>query len=146
MASGLIPLEASEPFTGFVCYFGKEASNTANSWSHTINGYIRDYLSYSSEIYTVLKNFSATVTIYGKGSYKSGSGGSGRRIDYSFIKKSGSSSTTITSGTVSATGTGTNSASVSFKEGDTFQLSLSFNGTVGNGSAGMQCGFIMTIS
>lgn len=145
MASGLIPLEVSEPFTGFICYYGKEASNAANSWSHTINGYIRDYLSYSSGIYTVLKNFSATVTIYGKGSYISGSGGAGRRINYSFIKESDGLTTTIASGTVFADGD-VNSVSVSFKEGDTFNLSLSFNGTVGNGSAGMQCGFIMTAS
>lgn len=140
MATGFIPLETGGAFTGFICYYGREATTSSNTWNNTVYGYIRDYLSYSSSTFTVLKAFSATVMIYGKGSYKEGSGGSGRGISYSMTKTSGGSTTTIVSGSVDAIGSGMDSASVSFAVGDTFSLSLSFSGS---GTCGSQCGFIM---
>lgn len=143
MATGFLPLDTGGEYTGFICYYSGEASNTAASWSHTIYGYARDYLSYSSGTFTVLKSFSASVNIYGKGSYKSGSGGGGRKITYSFTKTSGGSTTTVASGTAGAGGT-TNTQSVSFETGDTFKITLTISGSIGNGSAGMQCGFFMS--
>lgn len=143
MATGFIPLETGGTFTGFICYYSREASNTAASWSHTVYGYIRDYLSYSSGTFTVLKGFSASIMIYGKGSYNEKSGGGGRTISYSFKKTSGGSTTVVASGSAVAGGS-KETASVSFATGDTFTISLSISGTVGNGSAGMQCGFFMS--
>lgn len=141
MATGFIPLETGGTFTGLICYYGRETTTTAASWSNTVSGYIRDYLSYSSHTFTVLKDFSATIMIYGKGSYYQGSGGAGRSISYSFKKTSGGTTTTIMSGSVTASISGMNTETVSFVTGDTFTLSLTINGS---GTCGTQCGFIMT--
>lgn len=141
MATGFIPLETGGVFTGLICYYGRETTTSAASWNNTVSGYIRDYLSYSSHVFTVLKPFSASVMIYGKGSYYQGSGGAGRSINYSLNKTSGGSTTTITSGSVTATASGANTTTVSFTIGDTFTLSLTISGS---GTCGTQCGFIMT--
>lgn len=140
MASGLIPIGGAG-FTGLICYYGRESTTSAASWTNTVRGFVRDYLSYSSGVFTVLKDFDADVFIYGKGSYYSGSGGSGRKLDYALRKTSSGTTTTILSGTITAPGGGTSSASVSFKTGDTFELSVTMDGS---GSCGTQCGFIMS--
>ena len=140
MASGLIPIGGAA-FTGLICYYGRESTSSSATWNNTVYGFVRDYLSYSSGVFTVLKDFDADVFIYGKGSYKQASGGGGRKLAYSLKKTSSGTTTTILSGTVTATGSGTNSASVSFKAGDTFELTVTFDGT---GTCGTQCGFIMS--
>lgn len=141
MATGLINLPIK--YVGLVSYFGKESRTSSASWSNTVYGYARDYLSYSSETFTVKKPFSASVVIYGKGSYYQGSGGGGRRIEYTFKKTSSGTTSTIASGTITANGGGTTSANVSFKTGDTFTLTLSMSGS---GTCGTQGGFFMSVT
>ena len=140
MATGFIPLGGLN-FEGLICYYGRESTTSSATWNNTVYGYARDYLSYSSGTFTVLKDFSADIVVYGKGSYRQDSGGSGRSVDYSFKKTSSGTTTTIVSGTVTATGSGTSSASVSFSAGDTFVMTVTIDGS---GTCGTQCGFFMT--
>lgn len=143
MATGIIPLDVKDNFSGLVCYYGRETATSAASWSNTVSGYSHDFLSYSSGVFTVLKPFTATAQIYGKGSYYEGSGGAGRSISYTLSKTSSGTTTTILSGSVTSDRTGMKSGTASFVIGDTFTLSLSIRG---NGTCGTQCGFFMYIT
>lgn len=103
------------PTNATLAYY--RATYAVSTPSAEVTGYQADYLSLSSPTFTVLKPFTATLVLFGKGTYNVN--GSTRSITYTF-KKNGE---TLYTGTFGATGSSTTYEHEVFDRGDTFSIS-----------------------
>ena len=118
--NGMNPVDTGLSSGDLVCWFWGRTRNSSTPDTNVVYAYNRDYLTYNSNVFTVLKDFDATIKIVGSGTRTGSSGSSGNYpLTYTFTINS----SVFDTGSITYTGNGTPSAQpYSFKEGDTFRV------------------------